>query len=155
MGHFNKKKVVKQSQHPEGNTIKYGGNPDSYYQMRPSWCFNDCDKDKWPFTEENPGFDFWKDLLPKLKNLETQTWQEILVNAKKQNHSIDITKLNKCAQDRLVELHIEAESLISLRLQGQHRLYGFNNNSTFHIVWYDDDHGDNDTCVCKSTLKYT
>lgn len=154
MGHSNKK-IVKQVQHPEGNSIKYGGDPDSYYQMKPSWCFNDCDKEQWPFTEDNEGFDFWSDLLPKLKNLETRKWQDILVVSKKQNHSIDVTTLNKCARDRLVELHIEAESLISLSLQGQHRLYGFMDNSTFHIIWYDYDHGNNDTCVCRSYLKHT
>lgn len=150
-----RKKIIKQVQQPEGNSVKYGGNPDSCYQMKPSWCFNDCDKECWPFTEDNDGFDFWSDLLPKLKDFETQKWQDILITAKKQNHGIDVNTLNKCARNRLAELHIEAESLISLRLKGQHRLYGFIDNSTFHIIWYDHNHGDNDFCVCRSRLKHT
>lgn len=48
---------------------------------------------------------------------------EILVKDKKQNHSINVDDLNKVAQDRLAAKYIEAESLISLRITGNHRLY--------------------------------
>jgi hypothetical protein len=90
-----------------------------------------------------------------LKALESQTWNEILVKDKKQNHAIDVDDLNKAAQDRLAELYIEAESLISLRVTGNHRLYGYMMGNVFNILWYDDEHGDNKTCVCRSYLKHT
>lgn len=38
---------------------------------------------------------FWDEILPHIQGWETQTWKEILPDAKKQNHSIDVTKLNK------------------------------------------------------------
>lgn len=63
--------------------------------------------------------------------------------------------MNKVAQDRLFEKRIEAESLISLRLTGTHRLYGYMTGRVFNILWYDDDHGDNAECVCRSRLKHT
>ncbi len=83
------------------------------------------------------------------------TWSEIIVKANKQNHSIDVDSLNKVAQDKLAKLHIEAESLLSLRLRGTIRLYGFMVGPVYSILWYDDDHGDNNTCVCRSSLKHT
>lgn len=93
--------------------------------------------------------------MPYFQSLEKQTWNEILLVNKKNNHSLNLDDLNKVAQDRLVELKIEAESLISLRLSGKHRIYGFRNGRVFNILWYDDDHGDNDTCVCRSRKKHT
>lgn len=57
---------------------------------------------------------FWTEILPRLKSLESQTWSEILVRDKKKNHFLDLSELNKVAQDRLDSKYIEAESLISL-----------------------------------------
>ena len=90
-----------------------------------------------------------------LKAFETQTWSEILVKDKKQNHAINVYDLNKTAQERLEEKYIEAEALISLRITGTHRLYGYMEGSVFHILWYDIEHGDNETCVCRSHKKHT
>ena len=50
---------------------------------------------------------------------------------------------------------IEAESLISLRLTGNHRLYGYMTGRVFNVLQYDNNHGDNSTCVCRSYLKHT
>ena len=86
---------------------------------------------------------------------ETQTWGEILLQNKKQNHSLNLDELNKAAQNRLASKYIEAESLISLRVTGNHRLYGYITGRVFNVLWYDDDHGDNSTCVCRSYLKHT
>lgn len=63
--------------------------------------------------------------------------------------------MNKTAYDRLFDLQIECDSLISLRLNGTHRLYGYMQNSAFCILWYDADHGDNADCVCRSNKRHT
>lgn len=97
----------------------------------------------------------WEEILPRLKALETQTWSEILVKDKKQNHAINVYDLNKAAQERLEERYIEAEVLISLRMTGTHRLYGYMTGYVFHVLWYDNGHGDNETCVCRSYKKHT
>ena len=94
-------------------------------------------------------------IFPRLQAFETQTWNEILIHNKKQNHPLDLTKLNKAAQIRLASRHIEVESLISLRINSTHRLYGYMTGRVFNILWYDDDHGNNNTCVCRSHLKHT
>lgn len=98
---------------------------------------------------------FWDEILPHLQSWETQTWGNILIDAKKQNHSIDIKGLNKIALDRLADLYVEAEALISLRLTATHRIYGYMKGAVFNILWIDLEHGDNVTCVCRSRKKHT
>ena len=124
----------------------------NYYDFYPSWVFRDSDKEYWTYSNN----DFWNDILPKLKDFEGRSWNEILQMSKKSNHRISNTEsFNKVAIKRLNELRIEADSIISLRLSGNHRLYGYVIDTAFHILWYDVDHGDNSTCVCRSRLKNT
>lgn len=150
-----KNKQIKQKETPKGKSIAQGGNPEQYYIENPAWSFANSDQDMWSFTQEHIGELIWTEILPRLKALESQTWSEILVRDKKQNHSINVEDLNKVAQDRLAAKYIEAESLISLRVTGNHRLYGYMTGRVFNVLWYDDDHGDNKTCVCRSYLKHT
>lgn len=151
----NRKKEVKQKENPGGKFIAQGGNPERYYSESPVWAFASCDQEMWAFSQEHIGETFWTEILPRLKELEKKTWNELLVRDKKQNHSLDLDDLNKVALDRLTARYIEAESLISLRVTGTHRLYGYMTGRVFNVLWFDDDHGDNNTCVCRSRLKHT
>ena len=148
-------KEVRQREVPHGKRIVQGGNPERYYSENPAWTFANSDQEMWAFSRDHMGDLFWTEILPRLKALETQTWSEILIRDKKQNHSLDLDELNKVAQDRLASKYIEAESLISLRITGNRRLYGYMTGRVFNVLWYDDDHGDNSTCVCRSHLKHT
>ena len=130
-------------------------NPSQYYSQNPAWTFANSDQDMWTFSKEHVGEVIWTEIIPRLRALETQTWSEILVRDKKQNHSLDLNDLNRVDQDRLITRYIEAESLISLRVTGTHRLYGYMTGRVFNILWYDDEHGDNSKCVCRSHLKHT
>ena len=150
-----KNKQIKQIERPKGKSIAQGGDPGQYYSQNPAWAFANADREMWAFSQQHIGDSIWTEIIPRLKALETQTWGEILVRDKKQNHSLNLDELNKVAQNRLAAKYIEAESLISLRLTGKHRLYGYMSGRTFNILWYDDDHGDNSTCVCRSNLKHT
>lgn len=159
------KGIIKQGGNPSseirtGGTpaggIRTGGNPGSIMGQSPSWRLIRCDQTgRWAFNEERVGPVFWNTIYPKLQHFESMTWNAIMLEAKKQNHSIDVEELNKDARDRLVELQIESEALFSLRLEGKIRIYGYLEGAVYHILWYDDNHGDNDTCVCRSTLKHT
>ncbi len=155
MADSKKAKQIKQKEIPKGKSIAQGGNPEQYYTEKPAWSFANSDQDMWSFTQEHIGELIWTEILPRLKALESQTWNEILIKDKKQNHSINVEDLNKIAQERLADKYIEAESLISLRVTGNHRLYGYMTGRVFNILWYDDVHGDNKTCVCRSHLKHT
>ncbi len=150
-----KRKEVKQSEHPKSMYVGQTEDPDHYYDKHPTWCFNSCDKSMWGFTKDHIGDVFWSEILPFLQGLETQTWKEILVGAKKHHHSINVAHLNAAAQKRLVERYIEADAVVSLSLSGTHRIYGYMNESVFNVLWYDENHGDNAHCVCRSNKKHT
>ncbi|MGN1126691.1 MAG: hypothetical protein ACI4RI_04555 [Ruminococcus sp.] len=145
------KKNVKRNFNPNERTVKQAFNPVSNNTEHPVWKFTNRDKEKWTLEKANS----YCDLIEFLSNLERKDWNEILVTNKKHHHSIDANKLNKCARDRLVELRIEAPAIISLRINGKHRLYGYRVRNIFNVLWYDTDHGDNADCVCRSHLKHT
>lgn len=148
-----KNKNVKQKEKPKDYVIKTTKDPDSFNNMHPSWRFSAYDNKIWSFTPEK----FTHIIMPRprLKEWEARTWNEILIHSKKENHSIDTKFLNKIAQERLSELMIEANAVISLRISGTCRLYGYRIGSVFYILWFDNNHGDNCTCVCRSRKKHT
>lgn len=149
-------KEIRQRENPGGKQVRQRENPDSIMSLHPSWGFVRCDNTgDWPLDCECGHDDFWRIILPRLTSFESMTWSDILVRDKKQNHSIPIGELNKCAVARMSELNIPEEEIISLRLNGTTRLYGFKSTATFVILWYDAGHGDNDTCVCRSIKKHT
>lgn len=150
-----KKKEIRQKETPGARNPIVQINADAYYQKHPSWVFRIADEEMWPFTREHIGGFFWESVLPRMKALETMTWNEILLENKKHNHSISCDRISVLAQRRLAERHIEMEAIVSLKVDGTHRIYGYIVGAAFHILWYDDDHGDNDTCVCRSTKKHT
>lgn len=149
-------KRVKQKQNPKGNIIKQGGNPDGFYSLSPAWRFSKGDKEMWSLYSSDVTCDLLlREILPHLQGWELQKWSDILVRDKKNNHPIEPDKLNKAASDRFKELKIEAEAVISLRVTSTHRLYGYMVGEIFNILWLDLNHGDNETCVCRSHKKHT
>ena len=156
MAVYNKRKQVKQEQNPtEEKRVGQDENPDQYYSLNPSWNFKSCDTECWSLTDDIVKPYFWDEILPRLQGFESQKWSEILIKSKKKNHPIYVNKLNKVACNRLEKLMIECNSIISLSLNGTHRLYGYMSRSVFNLLWVDLDHGDNETCVCRSKKKNT
>lgn len=148
-------KQVRRRETPPGRSMSSTADPASIYGEHPAWSFAACDTEQWSFTEEHAGPVFWGEIFPFLKELERRTWGETLLGAKKQNHTIDAAQLNPAAQKRLTERYIEQESVVSLRLAGTKRLYGYHVGRVFCILWYDDGHGDNESCVCRARKKHT
>ncbi len=128
---------------------------DDYYHLQPSWRFSACDSKMWSITDVHVQSIFWTEIHPRLVSLESMKWSDILIQDKKQNRAIKISDLNKIAVDRLDELMIELDAIISLTLRGKHRIYGYIASGTFNLLWIDLEHGDSHTCVCRSYLKHT
>ena len=150
------KKKPKNAFEPGRKVAQERENPESIMSMNPSWSFSAYDKSgRWAFSKERLHDMFWDEILPKLTLFEKMTWGDILIASKKQNHTVEVSGLNKVAQDRLSELGIFRDELVSLRLNGTLRVYGYLSLATLVILWVDDDHGDNQTCVYRSKLKYT
>lgn len=155
MARFDKKKA-KNAFDPERKVAHERENPESIMSEHPSWSFSAYDKSgRWAFSKERLCDMFWDEILPKLSQFERMTWGDVLIASKKQNHTVAVPSLNKVAQERLSELGIFRDQLVSLRLNGTLRIYGYLSLATLVILWVDDDHGDNETCVCRSKLKHT
>lgn len=94
-------------------------------------------------------------MFPRMQDWEKSVWKDIFLDAKKQNHSLEAGNLSAEAIKRAGQLYIEPDGILSLRLQGTHRIYGYIEDGIFNIVWFDLNHGDNDECVCRSHKKHT
>ena len=94
-----RKKEIKQREVPKGKLIAQGGDPERYYSENPAWTFANSDQEMWAFTQDHIGDVIWTEILPRLKALESKTWNEILVRDKKQNHSLDLNTDRGAATD--------------------------------------------------------
>jgi hypothetical protein len=89
-----------------------------------------------------------------LRAFETMTWAEIEQKkgkSGKYNHPMPVQNICKAARDRLKEMELDdLDVLYSLRLSGEHRVWGKRDNDAFYILWWDPSHS-----VCPVSKKYT
>ena len=122
--------------------------PSQLYKKPPNWSFSKCD-----FVHEEWGVNTNKDSLQKiilrLIDFENQkTWGAILTNTagrtnNTQSHQIDVYKIAKRAQNRLVKLGLsEYDEIYSLSVGGKYRIWGVMSveSGTFHLIWLDKNH---------------
>lgn len=142
----NKQKNVRTN--PKRQSIKkviHTGDP-SFYNDKPSWVFRKCDFGhcSWGFCGGKESSSI-QELLEKLSGFEGMTWQEIFSAPKgrgigSKNHTIPVSKLDKEAQDRLNELNLTVDEVVSLRLGGKERIIGFQERAICAIIWHDLNH---------------
>jgi len=129
---------------------KAGGDPTSFHQMKPSWRIarmEFVDPFGWHALDTlTVGV-----IRTKLGQFETMTWSDILVRAKKRNHSVEVGKLCPEARKRLEHLKFDdIDQLVSLHLTGIQRVWGILNNGVLTLLWWDPKHR-----VCPSLPKNT
>jgi hypothetical protein len=124
--------------------------PTSFHDKRPSWRFSKmefCDPYGWHVLDAAT----LQEIREKLKHFETMTWAEILVVAKKQNHTVSVDLLEADAKGRLrASGQGDLEELVSLHLTGKQRIWGILREGVLNLLWWDPDHS-----VCKAILKHT
>jgi hypothetical protein len=77
----------------------------------------------------------------KLSHFERMTWREILMDSKKQNHSVGVWQLCSAAQKRLEELgYGDLKRITSLRLAGRERVWGVMQEGVLAVLWWDPNH---------------
>lgn len=76
----------------------------------------------------------------KLAHFETMTWSEILVTGKKRNHSINVSAITPEARQRLETIGLGLDEVVSLRLSGAERVFGYLDNGVLVLLWWDPDH---------------
>jgi len=104
-----------------------------------------------PYGWHEVGSTKLQEIQQKLSSFEAMTWNEILVTAKKQNHSVPCEDLCKKAQDRLAELRLDdVDELVSLHLSGRERVWGIRSHNVLTALWWGSDHS-----ICPSLKKHT
>ena len=114
----------------------------SFHNDRPSWRIGRMDLFD-PFGWHTVDADRLQYIREKLGQFESRTWAEILIHAKKQNHSISVDDLCKEARDRLDSLfqgNIDVDELVSLRLSGKERVWGILSEGVLSLLWWDPEH---------------
>jgi len=92
-----------------------------------------------------------EEIRTRLGNFESMTWNQILVEGKKQHHSVEVWKLCKAAQARLEAIGLgDSAQLVSLSLSGKERIWGLRQGIALLVLWWDPEHE-----VCPSLLKHT
>ena len=91
------------------------------------------------------------DIRIKLSQLEGKTWNAILVGDKHRNHTVTTNDISKVARERLAAMNLDdLEELVSLRLSGAERVWGYRIGFVLHLMWWDPHHE-----ICPSPLKHT
>lgn len=81
------------------------------------------------------------EIRKKLAQFEAKTWNEILVKEKHWNHTVPVSKLCVPARERLKSLRLDdLEEVVSLRLTGPKRVWGYRVGPVFHVLWWDPEH---------------
>lgn len=118
---------------------------------KPSWCVQHLDEGNLFGLHALETREDAMAILRKLKSFETMTWDEIL--GSQQNHYVQPDRISDDARRDLEKRKLDdsaADSLVSLRLSGRKRLWGFVKGDTFHILWWDPEHK-----VCPSHKRHT
>ena len=124
--------------------------PEDWAKCYPSWRISRLD------TEGPFGWDALEqktlcDIRAKLTNFEGMTLGEIFVKAKKQNHSVDVSKLSPIAQTRLKKIRQDdVDALHALHLSGTKRVWTILERNILNLLWWDPEHK-----VCPSLKKHT
>ncbi len=102
----------------------------------------------------------WHEITPeelrmvrdRLSNFESMTWSEILVQGRKQHHTVKLHKLSNAARQRLEEIFgaIDVDFLVSLSLGSVERIWGVLDGRVLQVLWWDPGHQ-----VYPSKLKHT
>lgn len=115
-------------------------------QFRWSIVSTDWGIDGYPWSWNLSPMDI-RELLELLNSLEPLTWREIKgmhAGSKKRNrvkhHSQSIDTLCKDARVRLGEINVGVDELFRFRHGNMTRIWGYLQEGTFYLLWFDNDH---------------
>lgn len=134
----------------DGKVPRMVEDPISFHRERPVWrlCRVDVGSQNWGWNLID-GTAIHR-IREKLGNYETMTFREIFNNDSTGCHDVDIYRMCGEAQKRVQALGLSRDSLISLRITGEERVWGVRTNHVIELLWWDPDHK-----VCPSPKKGT
>lgn len=134
-----KSPVLAPSLEPEARKVVSSVSSFSYHHLRPSWRVASLELVD-PYGWHRLSAEKLLDIRQKLAHFETMSWSELLVQGKKRNHSIKISEITSEARDRLEIIGLALDEVVSLRLSGKERVFGYLDNGVLELLWWDPDH---------------
>lgn len=141
-------KAPRSALHLEDRRTPRAVDPANARTLSPVWAFRVVDLDgPWGWSRiDGPAL---ATVLTRLKLYESMVWGQI--DGPTGSHSVEIERLCKAAQDRLMDIQQDdASSLYSLRIAGKPRVWGILDGHVLRILWWDPEHE-----VCPSPKKHT
>lgn len=121
---------------PKG-TEKAEAHNSSRFQWRCTWI--DLAGD-WGF-ENVPSETIWGEIIPRLHDLENNTWGEIYGKRDGSTHPMPVDKIETPAAGRLREIGRGVyDTLFQINVRAGIRLWGIRDRAIFYLIWYDPDH---------------
>lgn len=117
--------------------------------LRPVWALRNI-RLAAPFGWANISRADMLDVMARLQSFESMTWNEILVAAKKQNHTLSSDQICKEARTCLEGDWQGADEVVSLRVSGKKRVWGIREGGILYLLWWDPTHS-----VCPTQKKNT
>ena len=82
--------------------------------------------------------DLLKEVIPKLHSFESMTWAA--VEGATGSHSVSIERCCTAAQKRSNDKNLECDTLFSLRIKGEMRVWGVRDVAILRLLWWDPHH---------------
>ena len=110
---------------------------DTNFKWRVHNNYIDYDHEEWGWGKVTIQ-KFFKELLNRLQDYETMTWDEIL--HRDSCHDMEVSKLCAEAQRRLFQIHSDIDTLHQLDMEQPCRLWGYRDRQILYLIWHDPNH---------------
>lgn len=140
MGSGKNKKPKIKTEPSNSKQPKMASGPSSFYKLKPVWRISDLEMEG-PYGWHKIDIQTFEHIRAKLSDFESMTWNQILMDGKKQHHSISPEQITKAAKERLIAIdQDDAAILVSLRLTGTNRVWGILEEGVLRLLWWDPNH---------------
>lgn len=149
MGGKNKKPKIK-TEPSNSKQPRVASAPSSFLDRKAAWRISHLETEA-PYGWHEIDIQTFEYIKTKLAGFESMTWSQILIDGKKQHHSVDVDQIIKKAKLRLeATKQDDIDSLVSLSLSGKCRVWGIFEEGVLRLLWWDPNHE-----ICPSNKKHT
>jgi len=107
------------------------------FKWRADDRYIDYDHEEWGWGKVKIQ-EFFQNLLPRLQDYETMTWNDIL--RRDSCHDWVVSEICASAQRRLQEIRPDIDTLHQIDMKRPCRLWGYRDRHILYLIWHDPQH---------------
>lgn len=135
------KQVKSKFQPTPRKSVQIAEDVDSYSRQKFKWRviekYIDYDDEDWGWSQVEIR-KFFQEILPRLHNYETMTWNDIF--SRSSCHCWEIGEIPQRAQRKLREKYPDHDTFHQIDMEQPCRLLGVRDRQILYLVWYDPNH---------------